>query len=82
MFQAAASKLVSYTSGEQNWPRYAVLLHAIELALKAFAKQCEMQGVTLGNPPSNHDLQGWYDLAVQNGLKGRPSCRGKYRNLE
>jgi hypothetical protein len=70
MFRDATTELVAYTNAEQNWPRYALLLHAIELALKAFAKQCEMQGSQLGKPPSNHDLEAWYHLAIQDGLKG------------
>jgi hypothetical protein len=72
MFRDAAIKLVAYTNAEQNWPRYALLLHAIELALKAFAKQREVEGRTLGKLPHNHDLQAWYDLAVQHGLKDDP----------
>jgi hypothetical protein len=72
MFKDATDKLVAYTSAEQNWPRYALLLHAWELALKAFAKQCEMQGAQLGKLPANHDLQAWYDLAVKHGLKDDP----------
>jgi hypothetical protein len=72
MFRDATTKLVAYTSAEQNWPRYALLLHAIELALKAFAKHGEMQGSQLGRLPSNHDLQAWYDLAIQHGLKDDP----------
>ena len=69
MFKDAATNLVAYTNAEQNWPRYALVLHAIEPALKAFAKQCEMQGANLGNLPHNHDLQAWHDLAVQHGLE-------------
>jgi len=72
MFQDATVKLVAYTSSEQNWPRYALLLHACELALKGFLKHCEMQGTQLGKTPHNHDLKGWYDLAVRHGLKGDP----------
>ena len=72
MFRDATVKLGDYTSSEQNWPRYALLLHAAELALKAFAKQCAMQSLILGKLPSNHDLQAWYDLAVQHGLKDDP----------
>jgi hypothetical protein len=72
MFRDAAVKLVAYTNAEQNWPRYALLLHAIELALKAFVKQCEIQGAQFSKPPSNHDLKEWYDLAVQNGLNDSP----------
>jgi hypothetical protein len=72
MFKEAAAGLVAYSSSEQNWPRYALLLHAMELALKAFLKQREMQGVQLTKRPHNHDLKGWYDLAVQHGLKDDP----------
>jgi len=73
MFRDAAANLVAYTSSEQNWPRYALLLHAIELALKAFVKQCEMHGSQLGKLPlHNHDLLGWYDLAIKHGLKDDP----------
>jgi hypothetical protein len=72
MFRDAATELVAYTSSEQNWPRYALLLHACELALKGFLKQCEMRGAQLGKEPHNHDLKGWYELAVQHGLKGDP----------
>jgi hypothetical protein len=71
MFRDAAPD-AAYTNSEQNWPRYALLLHAIELALKAFAKQREMQGSQLDKLPSNHDLQAWYDLAVRHGLKDDP----------
>jgi hypothetical protein len=72
MFQGAATKLVAYTSSEQNWPRYALLLHACELSLKAYLKQCEMQGAQLSKEPHNHDLKGWYDMAVQHGFKDDP----------
>jgi hypothetical protein len=69
MFKSAADQLVAYSNAEQNWPRYALLLHATELALKSYAKQCEIQGAVLGKQPANHDLQAWYELAVRHGLK-------------
>jgi hypothetical protein len=72
MFRDAAAKLVDYTSGEQNWPRYALSMHAIELTLKGFAKHCEMHRTPRGKQPGNHDLQGWYNLAMQYGLKNEP----------
>jgi hypothetical protein len=50
MFKSAADRLVAYSNAEQNWPRYALLLHATELALKGYAKQCEMQGAVLDTP--------------------------------
>jgi hypothetical protein len=65
MFRDAAIPLPDYKNGEQYWPKYALLTHAIELALKAFAHH-----VGKGAPPHppNHDLRAWYDLAVQHGL--------------
>ncbi|WP_454818874.1 hypothetical protein [Labrys neptuniae] len=69
MFRSAAMGLPSYVNSEQNWPRYALLLHACELALKAY---CE-QSVANGKPTArakNHDLNGWYRLAVSYGLPG------------
>lgn len=72
MFKSAADQLVSYSNADQNWPRYALLLHATELALKGYAKQREMQGEILGKQPANHDLHAWYELAVKHGLKDDP----------
>jgi hypothetical protein len=37
MFRAAAMGLPDYSNGEQFLPKYALLTHAIELSLKAFA---------------------------------------------
>jgi hypothetical protein len=81
MFKQAADKLVAYTNAEQNWPRYALLLHATELTLKGFTKQCEMHGAVLGQQPHNHDLQAWYDLAVGLGLKDDPSISHNIQHL-
>jgi len=38
MFRKAAEQLPDYFGAEQFWPKYALLTHAIELALKAFAQ--------------------------------------------
>jgi hypothetical protein len=71
MFRTAAMALPAYTSGEQNWPAYALLFHACELALKAFCAR----SVADGKPEkraSNHDLNGWYEIALGYGLPGDP----------
>jgi hypothetical protein len=72
MFRAAAIQLVAYSNGEQFLPKYALLTHAIELSLKAFAIHSEAAGKQAGNRPKNHDLRGWYDLAIQYGLQDEP----------
>ena len=73
MFRRAAGELVDYSNGEQFWPKYALLTHAIELALKAFAIHSEGIGKPRSRQPANHDLRGWYDLALQHGLQDEPS---------
>jgi hypothetical protein len=67
MFRNAAIELSDYSNGEQNLPKYALLTHAIELCLKAFAFHSEAAGQSHSHI-SNHDLQGWYQLALQYGL--------------
>jgi hypothetical protein len=79
MFKSAADQLVAYSNAEQNWPRYALLLHATELALKGYAKQCEMEGAVLGKEPANHNLQAWYELAVRLGLKDDSKSHSTFR---
>jgi hypothetical protein len=71
MFRDASVQLPNYVGPEQNWPAYALLLHACELALKAFCAQ----SVAHGKPEaiaSNRDLRGWYDIALQYGLPADP----------
>jgi hypothetical protein len=70
MFRQAAMGLSDYSNGEQFLPKYALLTHAIELALKAFALHSIPQDV---KRPSNHDLRGWYDLALAYGLSQNPA---------
>jgi hypothetical protein len=73
MFRHAATRLPDYLNGEQFWPKYALLTHAIELSLKAFAQHFVENGKPSGKQPKQHDLRGWYDLALQYGLSDEPS---------
>lgn len=73
MFSAAAMKLTDYSNAEQNWPRIALLTHGIELALKAYHHYSIETGKPSGKEPSNHDLNGWYQLALGYGLKDEPN---------
>ena len=69
-FHDAAMPLSSYTNGETNWPRIALLMHAIELALKAYVLDAVERGshAAPAVAPANHDLEGWYQIAVDFGL--------------
>jgi hypothetical protein len=73
MFRNAAGELVDYVNGERNWPKYSLLTHAIELALKAFVWHSQSSGKPGAKQPKNHDLRGWYDLAIQHGLDDDPN---------
>ncbi len=68
MFREAAISLPDYANGEQYWPKYALLTHAIELSLKAFADYSVVEGKPPGKEPKQHDLTGWYALAIYYGL--------------
>ena len=80
MFRTAALGLPAYVNGEQNWPVYALLLHACELALKAFCDQSVVNGKPCARAP-NHDLQRWYRTAVQYGLRDDPQIADAIRIL-
>ena len=73
MFRDAAAPLPDYSHAQQNWPKYALLTHAIELSLKAFADHSVATGKRPpGKEPKQHDLSGWYKLALQYGLPDEP----------
>lgn len=79
MFREAAVQLPDYFSGEQFWPKYALLTHAIELSLKAFAQYSVENGKALVKEPKQHDLLGWYHSALIYGLQEEPYME---RNIE
>jgi len=72
MFKDAATQLPDYSNAQQNWPKYALLTHAIELSLKAFADHSVATGKPPGKEPKQHDLSGWYKLALHYGLPDEP----------
>ena len=68
-------------NGEPFWPKYFLVTHAIELALKAFSRwrdAIEGQG---HQEPANHDLVGWYDDAVQRGLQRDNNMANELKHL-
>jgi hypothetical protein len=73
MFRKATIGMSDYVNGEPNWPKIALLTHAIELALKAFVDHSAQNGTPPGQRAKNHDLAGWYQLALQCGLQDNPT---------
>jgi hypothetical protein len=71
-FRAAAAGLADYVNGEQNWPKYALVTHAIELTLKGFVLHFA-RGARVPGDPKRHDLAGWYEAAVSFGLEREPT---------
>lgn len=63
----------AYVNAEMKWPKYALLLQAIELALKAYCYQCYEDGKPKPKGLDNHDLKGWYELACSFGLRPVPA---------
>jgi hypothetical protein len=75
MFRDAATSagLPDYRNGEPFWPKYALVTHAIELSLKAFAHHSIENGKPApAKEPKQHDLLGWYRVAVDYGLADEP----------
>jgi len=69
-FKSVALPLHDMDGPEPNWPKWFMVMHAIELALKAFNISREDSAVPAPAvpEPSNHDLVGLYDYAVMYGL--------------
>jgi hypothetical protein len=70
-FRRGAHNFADIESGEPNWPKYALLGHAAELALKAVPRYFEQSSTYQkpgAAPPANHDLVGQYEWAKLHGL--------------
>jgi hypothetical protein len=70
-FRQAAVQLADMLGPQPNWPKYFLLGHAIELALKAVVKYCQQSPSYQkppGDEPANHDLVGQYTWAKLHGL--------------
>lgn len=63
-----------------SWPRYFLLCHAVELALKAYLA---MHGKTMGNLKNEfgHNIERLLDEAVRAGLPLGPLARGEIPRL-
>lgn len=82
MFRAAAAEpgLPDYRNGEPFWPKYALVTHAIELSLKAFFRHSIENGKPgPASEPKQHDLLGWYRLAVDCGLADEPGMAAVHK---
>ena len=59
---------------QPNWPRYFLLAHAAELAIRALLVSAKTgaSGRAVGPEPGKHDLSALYEYACKHGLKSNP----------
>jgi hypothetical protein len=72
-FRRAGTKHVDIENGQPFWPKWFLITHALELAIKAYIVSREK--LSLPSPtkePANHDLVGLYEKAVLWGLTRNP----------
>jgi len=71
LFRSVAIPLADMHVPEPNWPKYFLVTHSIELAIRAFL--AFEKGLKRPRPPDdepdNHDLMALYEHAVTRGLK-------------
>ncbi len=82
-FRRVAMPLHDMDGPEPNWPKWFLVTHAIELAIKAFIVSCEDANVPApaAPKPANHDLVALYDYAVLYGLKRDPAVTKELPHL-
>jgi hypothetical protein len=74
-FRRVAIGLPDMDGPEPNWPKWFLVTHAIELAIKAFIvsrEDLDVQAPAEAKQPANHDLVGLYDYAILYGLQRNP----------
>jgi hypothetical protein len=67
-FRRSAVTMPDMENGQPFWPKHSLIMHSIELAIKAYLAIHNGQGNV-----SNHDLTGLYEKAVQLGLRRNPN---------
>jgi hypothetical protein len=73
-FRRVAMSLPDMEGPEPNWPKWFLVTHAIELAIKAYivSREDSNAPVPAAPKPPNHDLVALYDYAVLYGLTRDP----------
>jgi hypothetical protein len=72
-FRRAAMMHSDIENGQPFWPKWFLITHALELAIKAYIVSREELGLPPPpTEPANHDLVGLYEKAVLWGLSRNP----------
>jgi hypothetical protein len=74
MYRDQAIDMPDIVNGQPNWPRYFLLAHAAELAIRSFLvfAKSNTSARAAGKEPGDHDLSGLYEYACKLGLKSNP----------
>src|SRR3954468_22388449 len=75
MYREQALGMPDIVNGQPNWPRYFLLAHAAELAIRAVLVHAKDSGSpphNVGRVPPDHDLSGLYQYACKHGLTPNP----------
>jgi hypothetical protein len=74
MYREQAIGRSDIVNGEPNWPRYFLLAHAAELAIRSVLVSAKTSGAgrSVGPEPTKHDLSALYEYACKHGLKSNP----------
>ena len=79
MYRDQAIGMPDIVNCQPNWPRYFLLAHAAELAIRAdlVSAKAGTLGRSVGPEPSKHDLSALYEYACEHGLKSNPQVLGE-----
>jgi hypothetical protein len=82
MYRDQVLGMPDIVNGQPNWPRYFLLAHAAELAIRAVLVHAKTAGGrTAGQEPGNHDLAALYAHACTLGLKSNPKVLDELQYL-
>ena len=82
MYRDQALGMPDIVNGQPNWPRYFLLAHAAELAIRSVLVRAKTAGErAAGREPGNHDLATLYTYACKVGLKSNPKVLDELQYL-
>jgi hypothetical protein len=80
-FYDAFNKLEGHLHPSVSWPRYFLLCHSIELALKAYLAKIGMTEKQLTHAKRRHNLRRLMNEAVEKGLRLTPTTQHRIKLL-
>jgi hypothetical protein len=74
MYRDQSIGMPDIVNGQPNWPRYFLLAHAAELAIRSVlvSAKTSASGRTARQEPGKHNLSALYEHACKHGLESNP----------